>query len=1433
MDPQGQPSSNSSSVFRMVSNFVSSSRDGSGDNHGGMSFQRVGSNDSEDSNDSISPTPASPPPVNMPLFNSVIEKSNPPFAAVITQPSPPSQPGTETKAPNETSHLLSQTEAETTFLSNQPLVHQPSEPEHKIPLSHMTEALRQNTTPSRRSKRARTPSAKKKESIESERCFVSSRRKQSAKPKYTDTHRVIATKERSEDDSSGVSQNTSTKTTNTIGHADAKRTIESGFKPKKRQAPSPIQTPSPCVELLNVELLATPTHSALRRLREENESSDDLIWKSSAAATPTTYFGDSPLNGATPPPRRNARVRTPFAKGRLSTTNDDDDDDPEPSPWVAVQSATIVGPEVFSIEGRKPEATSNLQGLSDESRMKPNDASVKAGASELSAHQSERKPGATTTSRRRKSFVEPGSLRRSSRRASMSSTYASPSPALFQQSPHLKLDAASCNMDIGLRADSFRGMSPIAASNQFSKPPKPPSDPEKSQRKRRGSRRATLAVVVGDVRQSPALSVDLDMIEKQKMAHNRSGGVRPIATKESSSGSLNTSSSRLAHDEKQSKSSSTGRPTAKAGASPSDSVQSSSNLTKESRKRRNTRRATLSVLVPGQSPCASTGSTITTIDPEEEKPAKRSRTARRQSLSSSSSARSTSSREKATTQEYSSVSQGQSSTSCIAFDDTDDEKPKKRRKSGRVSTSSLPIKASSESPRTTASDDQITPSETAAKKNALSLSSAPAKSRNTTESKPSRRLSTFKLPPLPSATLSSANRKSRRTSLATGSQVVFESADSSPSTQRDKLVQKETAIATRRSPRRRLSRLSSGASLVAALDAQRSQDSSSNDTNGSASGSQVLNPIDMNKSSKTLTPSKRRRSPRKQRPTSNTISSSNTKASYGMGSRVNRPSSSKKRLLGSAEKPRTGMYGSAKRLEKDLQTATIIPAKTISTKASRMFANTNIAREACVSARIFACFDLSQSNVSVAIADIPARQAQSEMVAPLMQLLSCLVRLEMATLGEADGKSSHSRNVHFSGFDCSSVKPPVDSLTGSHEHQDECIVLLVLVSMKIQSIADGRLVEGEKLYDHSTIDVSICSLIRFLNQMLADANLKKECAMSIDATYPPERLNKALVFYKSEFECILKRLTASSSEPSLASKTFLERRLAEIAGQSIRFHLRKLFNPPPLPLTKQTSDNAANDNSLVGANEASASKRFSRVFELVEMTLPNSARDSAVADGSVSSLFSLALSVIFEFFGKAAFLSAKSDADTIPFLSSFCTSPVSQRGLGNPKNPVKYMSSEDLKELIGEVGEVFDFLAVFNACKFLVDLIHVPGVAQEVEQMGGWKPIEKHAKALSDLNLSTVCLEDSHFSAIAHSGNMKHFFAKVENWLSHMEPKVALAEISIKQLAKRYKTRATSPKQRIAIYRKFPHVKVIAEAIEEGRARANAFPLVKEVASSL
>ena len=268
------------------------------------------------------------------------------------------------------------------------------------------------------------------------------------------------------------------------------------------------------------------------------------------------------------------------------------------------------------------------------------------------------------------------------------------------------------------------------------------------------------------------------------------------------------------------------------------------------------------------------------------------------------------------------------------------------------------------------------------------------------------------------------------------------------------------------------------------------------------------------------TPGSIRRSSRR---ASMSASSALSRSGRKLTSSASRPcrvpgSSTKRRLLPSAEK--TSTPGLATLTEEQQQTIHI-DALTIKTCAAKLFGNNRIKSEvcsllvsphffvdhslfltlyllfscdqACVSARIFASYALTHNHGSRNLGNLSMR------VKPLMPLLTSLVNVEMTSLDERDIVTSRirkeNRRVHFSGFDCSSTKPPVEAKVGSHEHQQDCISDMMLASDQIQTLIKHSCADAENDVESSLVVRAVKSLLHFLSKMSNDTHLKRECAL--------------------------------------------------------------------------------------------------------------------------------------------------------------------------------------------------------------------------------------------------------------------------------------------------------------------------------------------------
>lgn len=112
-----------------------------------------------------------------------------------------------------------------------------------------------------------------------------------------------------------------------------------------------------------------------------------------------------------------------------------------------------------------------------------------------------------------------------------------------------------------------------------------------------------------------------------------------------------------------------------------------------------------------------------------------------------------------------------------------------------------------------------------------------------------------------------------------------------------------------------------------------------------------------------------------------------------------------------------------------------------------------------------------------------------------MPLLKALVHAEMTSLEENNRElqEKEGRRVHFSGFDCSSIKPPVESQPGSDIHQSDSIDALIIASHHIGSIIGNKRETGT---EHSGVKPSASSALEGMVQFLQDLDgeLARACA---------------------------------------------------------------------------------------------------------------------------------------------------------------------------------------------------------------------------------------------------------------------------------------------------------------------------------------------------
>jgi len=199
-----------------------------------------------------------------------------------------------------------------------------------------------------------------------------------------------------------------------------------------------------------------------------------------------------------------------------------------------------------------------------------------------------------------------------------------------------------------------------------------------------------------------------------------------------------------------------------------------------------------------------------------------------------------------------------------------------------------------------------------------------------------------------------------------------------------------------------------------------------------------------------------------------------------------------------------------------------------------------------------------------------------------------------------------------------------------------------------------------------------------------------------------------------------------------------------IFGAAIRFHLQWLLNPVPLTATNTEPTKfpqTITDYSIC----------HSRVHRLVQMVAGCDDHDSAVADGSISSVFYSAIQYIYSYFD---FSCNKIVSPKTTLAKSRSINAIKIYGLTNSVGIRKTSSYHvfpaqfDARPVVHSVMKLQNVLATGKACTFIVYLLDCPVVLEAINDVGGWVPVEKLSALLSKHQLDKICPEYAHFQIL-------------------------------------------------------------------------------------
>ncbi len=285
--------------------------------------------------------------------------------------------------------------------------------------------------------------------------------------------------------------------------------------------------------------------------------------------------------------------------------------------------------------------------------------------------------------------------------------------------------------------------------------------------------------------------------------------------------------------------------------------------------------------------------------------------------------------------------------------------------------------------------------------------------------------------------------------------------------------------------------------------------------------------------------------------------------------------------------------------------------------------------------------------------------------------------------------------------------------------------------------------------------------------------------------WSPSRIELAAKYYIQELELMY-----------FESQKFSRFRysLGDFIGRTIRFYLRRFFNPVPLSLhTGSDADQPNYDFSR------------SNVHQIIEMTENEGQRDTAVADGSISSVISLALLRIHEFFELS---NCSNEGNGKRYTSSFCNRPASQKGL-QKKGFTLRLNDDDIDEILLDIFESHIVLSGIRACKFFHTVMKWPGVSAAIDDAGGWNKIEFYAQMFLECKLEKDVPDERHFHLLS---NVEGLMKRIGDDLDLLSKLEGECENCLRRLWKRFRC-GTKNK---ALLRLNPGIKLIQMYLKAG-----------------
>ncbi len=416
-------------------------------------------------------------------------------------------------------------------------------------------------------------------------------------------------------------------------------------------------------------------------------------------------------------------------------------------------------------------------------------------------------------------------------------------------------------------------------------------------------------------------------------------------------------------------------------------------------------------------------------------------------------------------------------------------------------------------------------------------------------------------------------------------------------------------------------------------------------------------------------------------------------------------------------------------------------------------------------------------------------------------LLQSLVQTEIASLNNLNSeRSRRQKKVQFCSFNYSCTITPIDTIIGSNEILEVCIEKLIKVLDEINTLEKRK-----DLLESLALFASILTALEAEDGHI----VLTECAESMPCQWPVRRFIKASECYRQEFDYIKHYVTKEGGQDATS---LIRKSLGDFIGRAIRFHLRRLFNPVPCCLSSDSTD---------PKDLPDYSKSRSRIHEMIEMrdAEDDDSRDTATADGSISSVIGIALQRIVEFRClNDELISKQVEQKDGRFSKSFCRRPASLRGL-QERGCVVRLNENDVKEVILDIEESHIILAGIRAARFINALLSWPGMSEAIKEIGGWNKIESFASTFAQFKLENEMPQEYHFTLLQ---NVEEFSKEIERDLEALEEIEQTCEDCLRKMWKRFRC-GTRNKELVDFN---PCIKLFQKLLKAGRE--TQFPYIAE-----